>query len=187
MTITAIDFASSLDACHERAAPGGVVASRNGWIVASGQRTIGEPVPGGAGMVLAASSAAPPDLDALPAFETALVQLQWDTLRTVLDDVVSWLGQRTFEGSGLLSRQLIQGTIAEVAMALSDSASLLDLPNSGGERLWQVHLTLVAAGRSLVKLYGAAGFVSDGPGSAVHLAELLGNVYLQPGTEAGHG
>lgn len=82
----------------------------------------------------------------------------------------------------LLHRQLVQGAVADVALALSDSAGLLDVPKTR-HRLWRVCLGLVAAGRNLLTLFGGVSFLADGPVSVLYLAELLGNVYPHPGRE----
>ncbi|HEV3358540.1 MAG TPA: hypothetical protein VG247_17225 [Pseudonocardiaceae bacterium] len=70
----------------------------------------------------------------------------------------------------------MQGAVADVALALSDSAGLLDVPKTR-HRLWRVCLGLVAAGRNLLTLFGGVSF----------LAELLGNVYPHPGRENSRG
>ena len=45
---TALEFAAALDACHDRAEPGGVVVSPRGWVIASAALLAdGEAVPGG--------------------------------------------------------------------------------------------------------------------------------------------
>jgi hypothetical protein len=188
------DFVAALDACHEQASPGGAVCARTGWTVASARRVSGDPVPGSAGLLRASRGTGGPRPEALAAFSSALVRLHWRTLRTAFDATVVRLGSRTSEGTDLLSRQLVQGAVADAALALNDCAGLLGLPDESGppgppgaaadageRRLWQARTTLVRAGRATLKLSGAAGFLAAGPGSVIYLAELLGNVYLRPG------
>lgn len=177
------EFAAGLDACHG-AVGAGLVGSAHGLAVASSRRLSGRPVPGCPTLTWAS---APRSADgALAEFGSRLVSLHWEVVRTQLDRVVERLGQRTSDGTALLHRQLVQGAIADVAIALSDTAGLLDLPGSG-QRGWQAHLELVAAGRKLLTLFGGESFLADGPGSALYLAELLGNVYLHPGTGNSRG
>lgn len=184
MTSGVTDLAAGVDACHEAVAgPAPVVGSRGGLALASGRRLSGEPVPGCSALSWARVPAASPETQT--EFGALLVRLHWDTVRAQLDHVVGHLGERTMEGTALLHRQLVQGAIADIALALSDTAGLLDL-RVNRQRLWQAHLALVTAGRSLLKLFGGASFLADGPGSLLYLAELLGNVYLHPGTEHGH-
>jgi hypothetical protein len=173
---SAVDFAERVDACHVAA----VVGSSGGIAVASGRRLPGEAVRGCP--ALSWSCVEPSDEEVLTEFGALFVRLHWDTIRAELDHVVAHLTERTSDGTALLNRQLVQGAIADVALALSDSAEQLDLPKSR-HRLWRVHLDLVSAGRNLLKLFGAASFLADGPGSVLYLAELLGNVYLHPGRE----
>jgi hypothetical protein len=176
-------FAAELDACHD-AAGAGLVGSAHGLAVASSHRLPGRPVPGCPG--LAWTSAPRSAEGVLAEFGSRLVSLHQDVVRTQLDHVVGRLAERTSEGTALLHRQLVQGAIADVAIALSDTAGLLDLPGSG-PRCWRAHLGLVAAGRTLLTLFGGESFLADGPGGVLYLAELLGNVYLHPGPGSSRG
>jgi hypothetical protein len=176
-------FATGVDACHDAVAgPASTVGAASGIAVASRRRLPGDPLWGSD--VLSWQAVRPSDERTLAEFAARLVRLQWDTVRVQLDDVLGHLTERTSKGAPLLEQQLVQGAIADVALALSEAASLLDLPFTAA-RLWQVHLRLVSAGRTLLKLFGAAGFLVDGPGGVLYLTELLGNVYLHPGTEDG--
>jgi hypothetical protein len=180
---SAAELAAGLDACHDTVGAG-LVGSAGGLAVASSRRLSGRPVPGCPGFTWARTPTS--DDDVLAEFGLRLVFLHWDVVRTQLDRVVARLGERTSEGTTLLHRQLVQGAIADVAIALSDTVGLLDLAGSR-QRLWQAHLGLVAAGRITLTLFGGESFVADGPGSAQYLAELLGNVYLHPGTGNSRG
>ncbi|MEU2437215.1 hypothetical protein ABZ595_13575 [Streptomyces rubradiris] len=175
-------FAGELDDCHEQAAPGGTVPSPAGWTIASAQRLpAGAEVPGTSG-TLAAVRDEPPAADrAAQVFCDALVRLHWRLLRDVLDGAVSRLDGRTSEGAPLLGRQLVRGTIADVALALSETRDLLDLPRPTAERRRRIHRDLVAAGRTALGLYGASSFAAEGPGRLLLAAELLGNTYLHTG------
>jgi hypothetical protein len=188
VTAAVTDFADGVDACHAAVAGSGptgpVVGTGGGLAVASSRRLAGEPVRGCAALSWGAAPAA--DDEALAEFGALLVRLHWATLRARLDDVVGHLDARTSEGAALLHRQLVRGAIADVALALSVTEDLLDLPRSG-QRLWVAHLGLVSAGRALLKLFGGASFLADGPGGVLYLAELLGNVYLLQETGNGRG
>jgi len=48
--------------------------------------------------------------------------------------------------------------------------------------LRRVHRVLDEAGRVCLHLFGATGFLADGPGSEVRVAELLGDAYAPPST-----
>jgi hypothetical protein len=114
------------------------------------------------------------------AFATELVRLQRRTLAELLDLAVTRLEQRTSEGANLLNRQLVRGSVADVALSLSEADDLRRL-DPRARRAWLIHRDLTACGRTMVKLFGASGFVDDRPGRLVHLTELVGNTYLHPG------
>jgi hypothetical protein len=97
------------------------------------------------------------------------------------ESVVGSSGKTAVASGRRLSRDPVRGY-----PALSDSAGLLDVPKTR-HRLWRVCLGLVAAGRNLLKLFGGASFLADGPGGVLYLAELLGNAYLHPGRENSRG
>lgn len=175
-------FAGELDECHEQAAPGGTVPSPAGWTVASVHRLPGgTPVPGTSGTLAAGRDEPPADDRVLQIFCDALVRLHWRVLRDVLDGAVSRLDGRSSEGAPLLGRQLVRGAIADVALALSETRDLLDLPRPTTERRLRIHRDLVGAGRTALGLYGASSFAAEGPGRLLHAAELLGNTYLHSG------
>jgi hypothetical protein len=177
------EYATGVDACHDAVAgPAGTVGAPSGIAVASRRRLPGEPLPGGD--VLSWHAVPASDERTLAEFAARLVRLQWHTVRAHLDAALGHLTERTSKGAPLLEHELVRGAIADVALALSEAESLLDLPPTAARR-WRVHLRLVSAGRTLLKLFGAAGFLADGPGGVLYLAELTGNVYLHPGTEDG--
>ncbi|KJK56569.1 hypothetical protein [Saccharothrix sp. ST-888] len=181
-------FAAALDACHEQAAPGGLVASGSRWALASAARAgDGVPVPGGPPELVALRCAAPAGERELAVFAEQLLRLHRQALRTVLDAAVARLDRRLSEGTTLLNRQLVRGAVADTALALAESADLLGLPAGTPWRRWRIHRDLTAAGRTALKLHGAAGFEAAGPGRLLYLTELLGNTYLHPqphGSEA---
>lgn len=192
------DLGRGLDACHDSVARDGVVTTRGGTAIATSERIagvgglVGNTVDCGYtssllrqhGLSVAALRSSPANWQGLDLayFECELVRLQTKVLRTVLDAAVRRLDDRTSEGNSLLSRQMVQGHIAEVAVVLVESEVVLDdlvdrdLP-------WRVHRRLVTAGRRLLPLFGAASFLVDGAGLDVHLIELIGNTYLQPSAE----
>ncbi|ARQ68467.1 hypothetical protein [Streptomyces marincola] len=179
-------FAAALDACHDVVVPAGVVASREGLVVASARRLPDAPALAGSSGALAATRAASTGGDAVPAaFADALLALHRAAVAGVLSAALDRLGARQSEGAGLLNRQLVRGAAADVALALAEADDLLALPAGTPARRWLVHRDLVAAGRTAIKLHGASGFAADGAGPAVYLAELLGHTYLHPGWRDG--
>ncbi|MER6399609.1 hypothetical protein ABT263_26715 [Kitasatospora sp. NPDC001603] len=175
------NFAAALDACHELAGPGALVSSAVGWAVASaGRLPEGAPVPGGFDALAVTGPGAPSPDRARELFADGLLRLHRELLRGLLDAVVVRLNDRTSEGATLLNRQLVRSAVADVALTLTEAADLLAIPDRTAARRHRIHRGLVDAGRVAIKLYGASGFVADGPGRLLYLAELLGNTYLLP-------
>jgi hypothetical protein len=119
-------------------------------------------------------------------FAAGLLDLHAQVLRDTLRHALAHLSSRTSAGTPLLSRQLVQGDIADVAMGLSEHEAMpLDHRDAGRHARWRAHLRLVAGGRRALRLLGASGFLATGPGGGLHLAEAVGNVYLHPAVEDG--
>lgn len=74
-------------------------------------------------------------------------------------------------------RVLLAGAAAGVAEA---HALLTGRPDDAD--LHRVHRALDEAGRVCLHLFGATGFLADGPGSEIRVAELLGDTYAPPST-----
>jgi hypothetical protein len=188
-----------LDALHKRAGHGTPVASASGYL-------LGSPglLPGGRelacnrlGLACCDASQDRPgaagDGAARARFEQGLMELHLLVLRQTLGHAVRHLEGRTSRGNTLLANQKVQISLADIAVELNECAVLIAAPpRAAGQQgpdpqaRWRVHLRLVAAGRSVLRLFGASGFLSDGPGATLHLAEIAGNVYLHQGAENCH-
>jgi hypothetical protein len=180
-----VSYPLLLDALHEQTAPERLVASASGHVLASKARLAGVPQGPLHRFGLAVTSARGGAGDEADRFAAGLVALHRAILRRTLDDALRHLAARTSAGTTLLARQLVQAELADVALVLRECD---ELPDSGGEAArrtrWQAHQRLIVAGRSLLALMGASGFLLDGPGADLYLAEVAGNVYLHPGTES---
>ncbi|CAG6391987.1 hypothetical protein NMG29_30420 [Streptomyces cocklensis] len=115
------------------------------------------------------------------AFGAGLLALHCDLVEHTLRHALDHLAARTSGGADLLSRQLVQAGLADAALALLEERA--GGPPAGQDALARAHLRLVAAGRTLLRLLGASGFLADGPGGELHAAEIAANVYAHPGTE----
>lgn len=180
-----MDYPAALDALHERVAPGGLVASPAGHLLASVARLPGEPPCPVSQFGLAMATAAPqPAAAVADRFALGLLDLHRDLLRQTLRLAMSHLGARTSGDSALLSKQLVQGELADIAMRLSeDEAMPARRRSTSRPARWEAHQQFVSLGRRLLRLLGAAGFLADGPAVPLHLAEVAGSVYLHPETE----
>lgn len=118
------------------------------------------------------------------AFGAGLFALHCDLVEHTVRHTLDHLGARTSGGADLLSRQLVQGALADAALVLLEERA--GGPPAGQDARGRAHLRLVAAGRTLLRLLGASGFLTDGPGGELHAAEIAANVYAHPGTEDRH-
>ncbi|XVS68081.1 acyl-CoA dehydrogenase family protein [Actinosynnema sp. CA-299493] len=175
-TRTAV-FAEALDTHHDHAAPTGLVVAPSGHAVASVHRIPdGTVLSDGSGLFAATPTGVPSTDTELATFREGLARLHLQTVREMLSDAVARLGGRTSGGADLLHRQLVQGSVADIALAIAEAAGMLDLP--GGPRWDVAERGLAEAGRALLKLYGASSMAADGPGGVLYVCELLGRVYL---------
>ena len=125
-----------LDALHERAAPGTLVASPTGHVLAS--PTVLPAAPPGPlarfGLAVAinhpAAVAVGPPADR---FADGLLDLHHDLLRAALRHALHHLGERTSGGTTLLNKQLVQGQLADVARSLAED-EVMPLQRRQGDR-----------------------------------------------------
>lgn len=181
-------YPHALDALHERTAPGRLVSSPTGHLLASPDALPDTPPGPFARIGLALSDAEPESAYGTGAtadrFARGLLDLHRDLLQKALRHAIDHLGDRTSGGTSLLSMQLVQGQFADIALRLSeDDAMPPERRDADGQARWRTHQRLVSIGRSLLHLLGASGFLADGPAGDLYLAEVTGNVYLHPETE----
>jgi hypothetical protein len=169
-------YAAQLDLLHRRIGGDTPVASASGVVLGS----TGGAVPGSPdhplarfGMGVGRAEPAGPELR--ERFAAGLLDLHRDLLRQGLAHAMRHLAERSSAGTPLLDRQLIQAALADVALEIQENAAL---PVTDQAARWRAHQALVAAGRLLLSLLGASGFLVSGPGGDLHLAEVTGNVYL---------
>ena len=173
-----MSYPALLDALHDRTAGDHLVASAGGVVVASRDTVTGEHPLTRFGLGVGRSE--PDPADVLDRFADGLLDLHRDLLRQGIDHAVEHLNSRTSGDTTLLDRQLVQASLADVAIEVRESEALR--PHDAATR-WRAHQGLVKAGRLLLALLGASSFLVSGPGGDLHLAEVTGNVYLHPGEE----
>ena len=194
------EYPGLLDALHERAAPGALVASASGYVLASPARlpaTPAGPAPAGpapadpapagplARFGLAVASRHPGAVAVGPPadrFADGLLDLHHQRLQGALRYALRHLGERTSGGTTLLSKQLVQGQLADIAQCLAEDGAM-PVRRRQGDRAarWRTHERLAGAGSDLLMLLGASGFLARPPVTDLHLAVVTGNVYLHPG------
>ncbi len=183
-----VPYPAMLDAAHVRAVNSRLVASPTGHVMASPARLPNTPDSPLRRLGLAVADAGPDSAfgegRAADRFATELLSIHRELLRRVLAQAIAHLHARTSAGSTLLAMQLVEGQLAEIAMALNaDEAVPAHLRHADRYSRWRAHQRLVAAGRQLVRMFGASGFLADGPGADLYLAEVTGNTYLHPELE----
>jgi hypothetical protein len=187
-TSATLPYPLALDALHQRCAPGRLVASASGYVLASSVTLplapAGPLVRFGLACVDANAESAFAEGPIADRFAAGLLDLHHDLLRRTLTHTIGHLDGRTSAGETLLTKQLVGGQLADIAMRLSEDASLPAARRHGDRPArWRTHQRLVTVGRDLLRLLGASGFLADGPAGDQHAAEVVGNVYLHPGTE----
>jgi hypothetical protein len=112
---------------------------------------------------------------------TGLAWLRLGLSERLLDQCLTYLHARTTAGRPLLDMQLVRGDLADGYVDLLEVDTLLTQgpgPHLGSDPLWRVHQRITRAGRALLRLLGASGFLADGPGRDAYLSELLANIYV---------
>jgi hypothetical protein len=181
-------YPRALDALHQRTAPGRLVSSPTGHVLASPALLPDAPpgpfTPLGLAVADAGADSAFGIGPTADRFAAGLLHLHAEALRDTLQHALHHLSSRTSAGATLLSRQLVQGEIADIAMSLAEHQAMpFDHRDADRHARWRAYLRLVAGGRRALRLFGASGFLASGPGGRLHLAEAVGNVYLHPAVE----
>lgn len=131
-------------------------------------------VPGGSGS----------QADSGEQWRTGLVWLRLGLSERLLDDCVAYLGDRQCGDASLLRQQLVMGSLADAVIVHQEiRAVLTDLDAVGllSDTTTYLHRQLTATDRALLRLLGASGFLTGGPGEAAYLSELLADVHAEPG------
>jgi hypothetical protein len=181
-------FPARLDDVHRQAAHGRLVASPTGHVVAS-TAALPDAPPGPLHRLgLAVVDAGPDSVfgagRGADRFAVGLIEAHRALLRDGVAEAIRHLGGRSSAGSTLLAKQMVEGQLADVAMALrEDEAVPVSQWSADRQSRWRAHRRLVAAGRQLMRLFGASGYLAGSVAVDLYLAEVTGNVYLHPQTE----
>lgn len=118
-----------------------------------------------------------PDPDALLELGRRLAAARLGVTRRLLDEAVRHLSERSAGDEALVRKQLVVGTIADVAAQIellrelagnvTGTRSLADLHDRISELDWQV------AG-----LFGAAGYIADHPARALYVSEVVAGSWI---------
>jgi hypothetical protein len=140
-------------------------------------------LPGGAVVLLrheVLPGAAGGDRDA---WALGLVWLRLGLSEELRETAMRYLNGRRTGSSTLLQQQMVKSTVADGLIehlevrAVLTGAAPGDLPESS---LNHLHEQVTRADRALVRLLGASGYLTGGPGQVAHLSELLAEAYVRP-------
>jgi hypothetical protein len=136
------------------------------------------PLPGGAVLVTGASR---PAADGRPIEQRLLLHLRLGLSEGLRDDCVTHLANRPSGDGTVLLHQMVKGQLAEALGQQLELRALL--ASAGGEELSprqarHLHGEVTTTSRALLRLFGARGFLMEGPGATAHVSELLADLYL---------
>ncbi|SCL35027.1 Acyl-CoA dehydrogenase, C-terminal domain [Micromonospora nigra] len=120
--------------------------------------------------------AAPPD----PAWTTGVAWIRLGLAERLLARAAAHLRGRSVAGAPTLNLPLVRALLADAAAGVAEARALLDTDAGDPSTLRRVHEGLDEVGRRCLHLFGAAGFLADGPGSEVRASELLADTYPPP-------
>ncbi|MCX4750460.1 acyl-CoA dehydrogenase family protein [Kitasatospora sp. NBC_01287] len=106
-----------------------------------------------------------------------LAAVRLGLLRRVLDQVVEHLSGRLSGDEPLIRKQLITGAVADV-MAGVEMLRAYAAEQREPVALADIHTRLDELGWEVAKLYGAAGYLADSPGRALHVSCLVAGSWI---------
>ena len=106
-----------------------------------------------------------------------LAAVRLGVLRAVLDQVVEHLSNRLSGDEPLIRKQLVVGAVADV-MAGVELLRGYASTQRGPVALADVHNRIDELGFEVATLYGAAGYLADGPGRALYVSSLAAGTWV---------
>jgi Acyl-CoA dehydrogenase, C-terminal domain len=124
--------------------------------------------------------AAPAPADRGPdlAGSLALAGVRIGVAQRLLEQVAAYLGRRLAGGSPLAGRQLVQGALAEAAVALELAAAAGGCASPAAAA--DVHRRLSEVEWSLASLFGGRGYLHDGPARCLYVTRLAADTWVTP-------
>ncbi|MFE3323805.1 hypothetical protein [Streptomyces sp. NPDC059176] len=110
-----------------------------------------------------------------------LLALRLGLVEGLRDACTARLASRPSGDGTVLMQQMVKGQVAEgLAHQLELAAVLASLDDDAPDasQVRHLHREVTAAGRAVLRLFGAHGFLADGPGAVAHVSELLADVHL---------
>lgn len=121
----------------------------------------------------------PDDLpdDRRTVFAALLGAVRVGVSRRLLDDAVAHLSGRVGGGEPLIRKQLVLGTVADVTTALDAVRQLLRVAHRVPAAVADAHDRITALDWDTAKLFGASGFLADGPVRAAYVGRLAADCW----------
>ena len=110
-------------------------------------------------------------------WELGLVWLRLGVSEGLLDACVRYLAGREAGDTTVLSQQMVKGAVADVLIEQLEVHAVLTGDAADTAEVAHLHTQLTAADRALLRLFGASGFLADGPGAIAYRSELLAEAY----------
>ncbi|MFC0541217.1 acyl-CoA dehydrogenase family protein [Kutzneria chonburiensis] len=106
-----------------------------------------------------------------------LAAVRIGTVRRLLDEAIAYLSERTVADEPLIRKQLITGTVGDVAAELELARAYASVPLAP-DALADLHSTLDELGWQVTQLFGAAGYVADHAVRALYVSALVANTWI---------
>lgn len=97
--------------------------------------------------------------------------------KRLVERVVEHLSGRTVGGEPTISKQLVQGTLADAHVATEAARRVLTVAGDCADAVADVHTRLTTVDWELAKLLGASSFVDGGAMFDVHLSRLTAHCW----------
>lgn len=123
-----------------------------------------------------------------PAWSLPPVWLRFGLSERLRETCLTRLAQRRAGDTPLLQQQMVKGQLADIAIGHLEIGTTLASLDSGAPDLatvLDVNRRITGVDTDLLNLLGAAGYLSDGPGQAAYVSELITDLYLPRPTTDG--
>lgn len=177
----AAGLAVALEGWDAGAAPGGVAALPRAAVPA-GAAVIPHEMAASQGIAFVRCDArrGVPDGE-VTAVAAAVGAVRIGVTRQLTEKVVAHLSHRVVGGEPTISKQLVQGTLADAEVVTETARRCLLLPGHRTRVVADVHDRLTALDWELAKLLGGSGYVGRGPACAAFVSRLTANCWVPRG------
>ena len=105
-------------------------------------------------------------------------------VRSLVERAVGHLSGRVVGGEPTIRKQLVLGTVADLLTETEAIRRLLTVAGSVSTAVADAHERLTVLGWEAAKLFGASGYLVDGPARGVYVSRLVANCWFVAEGEA---